>query len=128
MTNATERDLSAAVLAYQAEVQSLRSRLESAEELTSLKQGIIEAADTRIRELAARLESAEREREVFAQLEVVASEEGADEWDQWTMRQAQICHGGNASATIRSAIAEARKIVAQSQSTIQGKANDVPLL
>jgi len=50
------------VCGYINEILALRSRLESAEELTALKQGIIEAADTRIRELESQLDSAERER------------------------------------------------------------------
>jgi chromosome segregation ATPase len=56
-------------------VRSLRSRLESAEQLIALKQGIIEAAETRIRELASRLDSAERDTARLDWLQASASSE-----------------------------------------------------
>lgn len=61
-----------------------------------------------------------REASVLAELELMASEDDTEEaaqadrrWHQWAMRQAGICHGGNGSLTVASAIREARRIVDQ---------------
>jgi hypothetical protein len=60
----------------------------------------------------------ERNAAVLAELELMTSDADTEEaaqcdkrWHPWAMRQASVCHGGNATETVASALAWARGIV-----------------